>query len=963
MSKTIVFSLILLFARAITAEELSYPHEEREPAWKIQFDQQRAKVLQHLRQKTEVNDGLAAEQVSLQAMVKETQVTLIHPIPPSRLIEDLRANLAFRSNRVAGKIAFRVRLPHQKNPETDGSLSFLVEGDISQNVNRWEILKCQLLRNPTERALQLMRARYRLTDLNTNDMYVDAVVCELVLPLGQSTVWLDELKVHGHILAENIGQPGFVQMKEQQSKEFPVRMELDRLYVNHQPRFPLIVPHHGESIGVLSQLGVNTVWMPDASDTRLADSLLSAGMLTMATPPRPANEHGESLGAREGSLAPFGKSSESIMFWYLGTNIPESASEELVSWQTQVSDADRHYHRPIVADVSDREDFFSHYLDMVGTSQSVPFTGLSYRDYRDWLIAKHRRSPGSFFWTWIDLDAGLGTQDYLEPEQLRLQVYAALSAGCRGLGYYTREPLDSENTENTELRLMMAELNREIQLLEPLLSTGTLVRTIPVQISAEGKPATQSSLNSIPVSRQRLTPEPLTQNQLALNLQAQDHHVEAAVIRSDAGLLLLPVWYDTQAGTVPGQMAATKATLIVPGVSESAAAFQITPTGINNLDRQRDTGGMKIELSSENGMAFRETSAILVTSDIELVRRLQAKTREMARGSAMDLVLMAKSKWERVSAVDAELASLGHPQESADQILERSQQLIQQGEKEIERGQYSFARHLASLSMQLLRILQRQHWEAAASALPHPATSPYAVSFQSLPEHWKLVRRIGQRSEYEVLSQLTSGNFEDAKQMIQDGWQHQQIEVKGVRSAAELFPVSPPGSEGQYSLRLAAVPEDAASPPVLVSSKVVQVATPPVKVQRGDIVYVSGWVRIRFPATNRLDHALIYDSLRRPAGQIRFDFNQDWQRFELLREVDQSRDFQVYFALQGLGEMQIDDVQVVTLQPRSIVSPGTDGQANPSQPSFGDRARDLFNRLPGIPTLPGFDQKPEKREE
>jgi hypothetical protein len=76
--------------------------------------------------------------------------------------------------------------------------------------------------------------------------------------------------------------------------------------------------------------------------------------------------------------------------------------------------------------------------------------------------------------------------------------------------------------------------------------------------------------------------------------------------------------------------------------------------------------------------------------------------------------------------------------------------------------------------------------------------------------------------------------------------------------------------------------------------------------------------------------------------------------------VDQSSDFQVYFALQGLGEMQIDDVQVVTLQPRSIVSPGTDGQANPSQPSFGDRARDLFNRLPGIPTLPGFDSPEEE---
>jgi hypothetical protein len=961
MSKTIVFSFMLLCAAIIAAEELSYPHEDREPAWQVQFDDQQARVLQHLRQKAEVNDGLAAEQVSLQAANNQTQVTLIHPISSSRLIEDLSAQLAFRSLRATATISFRVRLPHQKDPQSEGSLTFLVPGETSQTVDRWEVLHCQLLRNPTEHALQLARGRLRLPELNTKDMYVDAVVCQLVLPVGQSSVWLDELKVSGHIRAEDVVQPGLVQMKQQPHKAFPVRMELDRLYVNDRPRFPVIVPHHGESIGVLSQLGVNTVWIPDSSDQRLADSLLSAGMLTMATPPRPTNERGESLVAREGSLAPFGQSSESIMFWYLGTNIPQAASAELVSWQSQVSEADRQYHRPIMADVSDREDYFSHYLDMVGTSRPLPFTGLSYRDYRDWLIAKHRRSPGSFFWTWIDLDAGLGSQDYLEPEQLRLQVYAALSAGCRGLGYYTRQALDDDDKGNTELRLMMAELNREIQLLEPLLSTGTLVRTIPVQIGVDSE-TTNSSRKQSQVSRQRLMPEPFTQSQSDLHDRSQGHQVEAAVIRSDAGLLLLPVWYDTQAGTVPGQMAANKATIIVPGVSESAAAFQITPTGINNLDRQRDTGGMKIELSSENGMAFRETSAILVTSDIELVRRLQAKTREMARGSAMDLVLMAKSKWERVSRVDAELVALSHPQESATQILERSQHLIQQGEKEIERGQYSFARYLASLSMQLLRILQRQHWEEAASVLPHPATSPYAVSFQSLPAHWKLVKRVGQRSEYEVLSQLTSGNFEDAKQMIQDGWQHQQIEVKGVRSAAELFPTSHPGSDGQYSLRLATVPEDVEAPPVLVS-KTVQVATPPVNVRGGDIVYVSGWVRVRFPANDRLDHALIFDSIRRPVGQIRFDFNQDWQRFELLREVHQSGPFQVFFALEGLGEMQIDDVQVVTLQSRSIPDPGITNQGSPVEPSFGDRARDLFNRLPSIPTIPGFDQKSERREE
>ncbi|MBD3674548.1 MAG: hypothetical protein HUJ26_13585 [Planctomycetaceae bacterium] len=962
MSKASLFWFIIISCCAVSlrADDLAYPHEEREPEWKVVAHPQQVRVLQHLRQKAEVYDGSWAEQIGLDAALSNAVTHLVFPIPSARMIDDLKATVAFRSNRSAATLCFQVRLPNQKDPESGRQMTFLVPGETSSEIHEWQLLHCQLKRQRTEQALQLLRARLQLPQLNTQGMYVDAVVCKTNLPRGQTSVWLDDLKLTGHIGLDQDQTIGRTEMSDRRERPFPVRMELDRLYVDDHPRFPVMIPHHGEPVRFLTELGVNTVWIPEASNQRLAQSLRQEGLLTMATPPRPRDENGLLLDADDVSLAPFGVASESIMFWYLGTQIPIESSDDLVSWQTQVSDADRKYQRPIIGDVAGREEFFTHYLDMVGTSRPVGLTGTSYREYRDWLTIKHRLFPGAFFWTWIDIDAGSEGPQFLEPEQIRLQVYAALSSGCRGLGYYTRRSLNSKEVENTEHRLMIAELNREISLMEPMLATGTYQGTIPVVTDQQSLDRNRGSAQR---PQQRLTPESSSRSKTILDPKTSASKIEAAMIQTDMGLLLLPVWYDPLACYVPGQMATNKATITVPGVPESAAAFQITPTGINNLEGQRETGGMKLELVPNNGMAFRETSAILITTNIEFVKWLQKQTRHFARGSAMDNVLMARTKWERVKKVDELLTNMGHPQEAAKDILERSRRYIEQGEVEIERGQFSSARLGAGLAMQLLRILQRQHWEATISTLPHPATSPYATSFQSLPEHWELVQKVGRQSEYEVLSRLASGDFEDVQKMFRDGWQHQQVKSPGVESAAELYPTEdpPPQTEGQFSLRLATVPLDIDSPPALVSEKTVQVATPPVSVKAGDIVYVSGWVRVRFPASNRLDHALISDSVNRASGCIRLDYNRGWHKFELLREINDSGPFQVFFELEGLGEMQIDDVEVVTLQPRrpaeSISSPST----RPGEPSIRDRARDLFNRIPGVdrlPNLPGFEQEP-----
>src|SRR5205085_1343748 len=80
-------------------------------------------------------------------------------------------------------------------------------------------------------------------------------------------------------------------------------------------------------------------------------------------------------------------------------------------------------------------------------------TSLELPQYRDWLEQRRRLArPGTFFWTWVQThlqdwflnlaypDADHGHFD--EPigpqgEQVRLLTYLALSAGCRGLGFWS----------------------------------------------------------------------------------------------------------------------------------------------------------------------------------------------------------------------------------------------------------------------------------------------------------------------------------------------------------------------------------------------------------------------------------------------------------------------------------------------------------------------------------------------
>ncbi len=184
--------------------------------------------------------------------------------------------------------------------------------------------------------------------------------------------------------------------------------------------------------------------------------------------------------------------------------------------------------------------------------------------------------------------------------------------------------------------------------------------------------------------------------------------------------------------------------------------------------------------------------------------------------------------------------------------------------------------------------------------------------------------------------------------MVVDGWQHSQKTIEGIRAAAELYPEA---KDGRFSLRMASAPMPGKELPAVLPQNPVTVTTPPVMVQSGQVVSVSGWVRVTSPISHSLDGAILYDNLGGPISAMRWQAPCDWQRFSLLREVQESGSFTVTMSLGGLGEIQFDDLKIIPHDPRTQAPEAPAPTAADPRNPFTSPLK-LLQQFPRIPSWP-----------
>jgi hypothetical protein len=929
------------------------------PNWTASFDRQAARMTRHLRTTEHRHDGRGAELFEFEVSAPITLLELGYGLPAARLIDELKLSVWFRAEHDGARISARIVFPYQTDPATGQSLAIHVDGDKYTKVGQWQKLECTEMKARLQRVLPQLRLKLQHSagpkqDIDLRGLFVDAAVINVQTSPGTYQFVLDELRFGPVVDASaesSIQQAG----RSEPEIEPEAVFRGDQLHVRGRPYFPRFVPYRGEPPGELARMRLREVWIPDYQDRPLVEEFNRAGLRVIAVPPQVKVEDGPHREAGREHLAPFGPDTSPVLFWYLGTHIAPGKKKELIAWQEQIRNADRSFQRPLMGDVSGLERTYSRQLSMIGISRPPIHTSLGMKTYRDWLI-EHRNlaQPGSFVWTWVQTEpvpsiaenrqaAGWGPQ-IVEPEQLRLEVYAALAAGCRGIGFWTHSSLTDDRPGSVERKLMLALLNMELELLEPLIATGNVSGQTPFTVQVSQKRNLKAGKSPLArVNGDKAREAALNEREIQLRRKDQlKRDLEAAVIRTGLGMLVLPVWYADESEYVPDQMVANDAKIVVPGVGDSARAWEITTTDIRGLDDsiERVAGGTQVTLKK-----FDMTSAVLFTDNDRLIEHFREKMKTLREPAARVTLELARAKLERVSAVDLELHKLGMGQQDAGWILARAKDCLDRAETQLREQRFHDSRLLSGDALQLLRILQYRYWSDAVRRMYSPVSSPHTLCFQTIPDHWRMISRIGRVKTYGIRNILRSGDFEDVDTMVAEGWKHEQSDIAGIRATAELYPK---GHKGTYSLRLIAAPAaklNGEDPPASIPERPVTVISPPVTVYKGQLVYISGWVKVSAPSIGSLDGAIFYDSLGGPGTALRWRTIADWNRFELVREVSETTELTLTMALSGLGEIRFDDLEIIPLEVDASPSPNP---AKSAAPDARPGPFDFLKRLPGF---------------
>jgi hypothetical protein len=307
---------------------------------------------------------------------------------------------------------------------------------------------------------------------------------------------------------------------------------------------------------------------------------------------------------------------------------------------------------------------------------------------------------------------------------------------------------------------------------------------------------------------------------------------------------------------------------------------------------------------------FDQHAAIVMTSDLSKIEELRRHVSLVAKDAATASVALATAKIGRVEKTHLELQPVAPALPEATRTLQYARQYLRQADDDLVGGRYDESRRKAQKALALTRHVQRAYWEQAVRRLSSPVASPHAICFQTLPEHWRMLKRMERQRSSGGENLLRSGSFED-QDAVQTQWTMRS-------ELSERVPVAlnTKSAEGRYSLALTAQPVSERPGPV--DDPLVTLLSPAVPVRTGQLVQITGKVLIPRDLVGSTEGLVVYDTLKGSVGAHRFRKASPpgkWQSFEIYRDVLSSGDLKLVFELRGWGEAWIDDLKVTALEP------------------------------------------------
>jgi hypothetical protein len=824
-------------------------------------------------------------------------ITYYYPTSKAPISDDLSVSLWLRASRPGAQLMARLVLPKERNPNNlDEPLTTILRGDLYQESKRWYRMELRRPANLARQQQQIMRARLQ-RDVDFTDAYIDQLILNVYSGPGRTELWIDDLEI-GPVLESSPFQttsratnpakllpPG--ESPRTQKRTALVELDRGQLRVNERRFFIRGIRYSDTPLKVLRDAGFNTIWFDHGASPALLEEAINLGLWLV--PLLPATDSDPRLASAENLQSEMSRFLErdAVLFWDMGGGLTEEQSALITRTVRLIHAADPQ--RPVGADAWDGLEPYSLSLDLLGVHRWTLMTGLELPQYRRWLNQRRLLAhSGVFLWTWVQTHlpdwytalvyerpgiAGFEEPIGPQPEQIRLLTYIALSAGCRGLGYWSDRFLADSHYGRDRL-LMMGLLNQELRMLEPLLVTAD-------------EPGTDDSSW----------------------IGTSNENIKAAVLRTAKGLLVLPIWVGKGAQFVPGQSAIANLTLTIPQVPIGTQAWEVSPAEVRCLRQERVIGGTKITIPE-----FGLTTAIVFTSDNGpngIVVRFQDQVRQLAPLAAQWAAYLAQEELSKVGRVQEQLVKLAHPLPDGEKLMEDAQKRSRASVDLFNKGNYREAYAEAQRALRPLRILMRAQWEDAVKELQGlGVASPYAVSFYTLPRHWRFMAQVHEGRPGSNL--LPNGDFELPPERTPEGWSLQETTLDAVTLVARRVTDEP--AEGKQCLMLKIDPKNPQLPlSAALERTFLAINSPNVRLQPGSIVRISGRIRIPKPITASVDGALLYDSAGGEPLAIRLTEPAPWKQFTLYRRVPASGMMNVTLALTGLGTVYFDDIRIEPL--------------------------------------------------
>jgi hypothetical protein len=874
-----------------------YGFETRDPIWVKGAGDANFKETAHRLTEDTAHNGQRSEFIEVEAQ-SGTFIHYTYDVGKAPVVDELNVSLWVKSDRPGIQLLCRVVLKNERDPRNlDQLLTILVPGDKYQMVGRWQQLS---LRQPVKRLReqqQLLQAA-RKRDVIIADAYVDQLVLNVYGGPGTTRVWTDDLVV-GPLdevkpatpTASAPGGGGTPAQLAVNQRAAEVRLVNNQLLVSGQNFFLRAVRHTGTPLKTLHDAGFNTVWLDESTPPGLVEDAVNLGFWVMPAlrPPDLRTGVPGTLVSRDSfnTKVSFFLRQEAVLCWDLGTDLS-------VDQFTTVSSTAKAFRtldpmRPVSVDV--RDGFHKYSMNvkdvMLGIHCFPLMTSMDLTGYRDWLT-QHRYlgGPGYYYWTWIQthLPDWYVNAAYEKPaldtareplgpqaEQIKLLAYTAIGAGYRGLGFWSDRFLSDPLTGRDRL-LALALLNQELQMLEPLLASADEPQWIDTSVA----------------------------------------QVKAVVLRSEKmkATLVIPIWLGAGAQYVPGQESSAAVEVVVPHVPNGCLAWEVSPGDVRSLKWERVVGGVKITLRE-----FSMTAAVVFTTDLSaagLVVRFQDLQRRESEPASRWAYDQALEELRKVEQVETELGQLNHRLPADERLLAKAREYLKSAAEHRRSSEWAEAYNDAQRALRPIRILMRAEWEEAVKKLTTPEASPYALSFFTLPRHWRLWEEVEkQRFGANV---LTDGDFELPPNRVQQGWLRQDAPSPDDVIAVARREATEPHA-GKQCLMLQVKPRDPAAAPAVLERTFVAIHTPAVKLAPGTLVRISAWARLPGGIAASSDGALLYDSAGGEQLAVRLRGAMKWRQFTLYRRVPASGTINVTMALTGIGTVYFDDVRIEPAAP------------------------------------------------